>query len=128
MGSESLEQVRQDESQVEQVDSVFLAYPEGQSAQVPIAGWFALIWVAEQVRQSDEVAPEQVAQEESQLVQAETEDLNWLEAQAEQAPAEGWLARIFAESEQLKHSFAAGPEQLEQSPWQGWQVLSLDLQ
>ena len=56
------EQVKQEESQAEQVDSVFLAWPEGQSAQEPAEGWFALIWVAEQVKQSDEVAPEQVTQ------------------------------------------------------------------
>ena len=43
-----------------------------------MAGWFELMWFAGQVRQSLEVAAEQVEQEESQLVQAETEALNWL--------------------------------------------------
>ena len=65
-------------------------------------------------------APEQVAQEESQAVQAVDEDLNSLEAQLMQLPEE----RILAESEQLRQFDDAPPEQVAQSEWQAEQVFT----
>ena len=62
-----------------------------------------------QERQFDEVPPEQVRQVESQFVQVFTSALNWVERQEVQAPAEGWLARILLESEQLRQSLEVAP-------------------
>ena len=86
-----------------------------QSVQSLGVGLIGLTFPATQVLHSVEFGPEQVAQSAWQFEQVETVALCWFEGQEVHAPAEGWLARILEESEQLRQSFAEAPEQVRQS-------------
>ena len=93
--------------------------------QLPTAGWFALIFMAGQVRHCELAAPpSQVTQSVWQAVQVFSSLLNSLEAQATQEPIAGWFALINL-SGQVKQLLAPfPPSQVRQLAWQAEQVFS----
>ena len=108
------EQVRQVESQFEQVFSSALYWFEPHAEQAPAEGWFALIFPGGQVRHPEVPEPEQVRQEGSQDPQVCSSALNSLVSQTVQEFAVGELGLTFPATHVLQSEFVP-PEQVAQS-------------